>query len=75
MGSRGFSDSVLSSKREDGILPINYTRRDDTFYYFTSGVDLRLTDGYAGSALKHHLGGEIFVPKFLHTGFDIAKAQ
>ena len=57
MGSRGSVIPFFMNKKNDGLLPI--THRDMTRFNISlqSGVDLVM------HALKHHLGGEIFIPK------------
>tara|TARA_B110000483_G_scaffold174613_1_gene206577 strand:+ start:1679 stop:2692 length:1014 start_codon:yes stop_codon:yes gene_type:complete len=57
MGSRGSVIPFFMNKKNDGLLPI--THKDMTRFNISlqSGVDLVM------HALKHHLGGEIFIPK------------
>ena len=69
MGSRGSVIPFFMNKRNDGLLPI--THKDMTRFNISlqSGVDL------VTFALKHHLGGEIFIPKIpSYKILDIAEA-
>jgi len=69
MGSRGSVIPFFMNKRKEGILPI--THKDMTRFNISlqAGVDLVMF------AIKHHLGGEIFVPKIpSYKILDIAEA-
>jgi UDP-N-acetylglucosamine 4,6-dehydratase (inverting) len=69
MGSRGSVIPFFIKKRETGILPITHMEMTRFNISLQAGVDLVMF------AIKHHLGGEIFVPKIpSYRIIDVAKA-
>ena len=60
MGSRGSVIPFFLSKKEEGKLPITHKEMTRFNISLQEGVDMVL------NVLKIHLGGEIFIPKFLH---------
>lgn len=69
MGSRGSVIPFFMDKKTDGILPITHEKMTRFNISLQGGVDLVLY------ALKHHLGGEIFVPKIpSYRITDVAEA-
>jgi len=69
MGSRGSVIPFFMGKKKDGLLPI--THEDMTRFNISlqAGVDMVMY------AVRHHLGGEIFVPKIpSYRILDVAKA-
>lgn len=57
MGSRGSVIPFFMDKKKEGVLPITHKEMTRFNISLQEGVDLVMY------ALKHHLGGEIFVPK------------
>ena len=69
MGSRGSVIPFFIKKREEGFLPVTSKRMTRFNIDLQSGVDLVMY------ALKHHLGGELFIPKIPSFRLiDLAKA-
>ncbi|MGL4447520.1 MAG: UDP-N-acetylglucosamine 4,6-dehydratase (inverting) [Shewanella sp.] len=69
MGSRGSVIPFFLKKRAEGILPITHPEMTRFNISLQAGVDMVMY------ALKHHLGGEIFVPKIpSYKILDIAEA-
>ena len=69
MGSRGSVIPFFMSKKRDGVLPITHPEMTRFNISLQAGVDMVMY------ALKHHLGGEIFVPKIpSYRILDVAEA-
>ncbi|MBK5203133.1 MAG: UDP-N-acetylglucosamine 4,6-dehydratase (inverting) [Prolixibacteraceae bacterium] len=69
MGSRGSVIPFFIKKREEGFLPVTSKKMTRFNIDLQSGVDLVMY------ALKHHLGGELFIPKIPSFRLiDLAKA-
>jgi len=69
MGSRGSVIPFFIQKREEGYLPVTNKKMTRFNIDLQSGVDLVMY------ALKHHLGGELFIPKIpSYRLVDLAKA-
>jgi UDP-N-acetylglucosamine 4,6-dehydratase (inverting) len=69
MGSRGSVIPFFMKKREEGVLPVTHEEMTRFNISLQDGVNMVMY------ALKHHLGGEIFVPKIpSYKILDIAKA-
>jgi len=69
MGSRGSVIPFFMEKKKEGILPITHSDMTRFNISLQDGVDLVMF------ALKHHLGGEIFIPKIpSYKIMDIAEA-
>lgn len=69
MGSRGSVIPFFIKKREEGFLPVTSKKMTRFNIDLQSGVDLVMY------ALKHHLGGELFIPKIpSYRLIDLAKA-
>ncbi len=69
MGSRGSVIPFFMNKRSEGTLPITHKEMTRFNISLQAGVDLVMF------AIKHHLGGEIFVPKIpSYKIMDIAEA-
>lgn len=69
MGSRGSVIPFFLSKRKDGVLPITHEEMTRFNISLQDGVNLVLY------AIKHHLGGEIFIPKISsYKILDVAEA-
>ncbi|MFB9213685.1 UDP-N-acetylglucosamine 4,6-dehydratase (inverting) [Vibrio sinaloensis] len=69
MGSRGSVIPFFLKKREEGILPITHEEMTRFNISLQDGVNMVMY------ALKHHLGGEIFVPKIpSYKILDVANA-
>jgi len=69
MGSRGSVIPFFIKKREEGFLPVTSKKMTRFNIDLQSGVDMVMY------ALKHHLGGELFIPKIpSYRLIDLAKA-
>ena len=69
MGSRGSVIPFFMKKKSEGILPITHEEMTRFNISLQDGVDMVMY------ALKHHIGGEIFIPKISsYRILDIAKA-
>ena len=63
MGSRGSVIPFFMSKKNDGVLPVTHPEMTRFNISLQAGVDMVLY------ALTNHLGGEIFVPRFILSYF------
>lgn len=69
MGSRGSVIPFFLSKRNEGTLPVTHSEMTRFNISLQDGVDMVMF------AIKHHLGGEIFVPKIpSYNILDVAEA-